>query len=1142
MKLRSVSTSAALALGYVAWTPALHAQIPPADPAPTTGPYLYVDQVEGDYVDYNSVPRRPIAFTENDLYAVHTQSSTVVHFHFSTSIPSGNVAPTNVFSVPKSPVSIALWDDPDATGEDDGERLVVVCDGTYCVVVLDRSSGDVLELIELRRPPGLTALGEPGDLLVDDTSDLAYVSCAAADAVVEIDLRTASISRVFDLPAKDPVFMCFDENGDVLVAPQLSGNNSGARPSPTVVASAGHEGPTVVDFATQALNTTRLPDEDLFLCDVSAGTVAPVLRGMGSVLFACGVNPQTGDFWQLNTEANNKDSGSQTEASIQGNIVANRLTIAAIGSSTPPTFVDLDRLVSSTPDPSYTVGQPYALGFVDSTGQGLVAGLLTDNVTVLSSSGAYQRQIDLPEGSIPRAAQHHASASKILVYCWGTSKIEVYADATPFAHHAQLDLGYDPTPESIQEGREVFYDASFSASNNASCASCHVEGRTDMLVWNLSSALDDKGPMITQTLAGIERLVPFHWRGEQQNGLVDFKGAFVNLLGASAEPEPAQFAAFQDFVFSIQNRPNPFENEERQLDLAIQPPKLASLPDGDPMAGQVKFVDTCERCHSFPMGTNNDVMNPTNSTRPEQNPRRLYFKNTPFNDIYKKEQDLDRSTPENDMVTIDLANLANPSSTDSFLTPLTGGGMTHAGLFNDLHEFNNVIFGHFTDQEVSDVTAFVYQWDQGLAPAVNRGVLLDQAHHTSATAFLQNYLIPQADARNCDVVAFGVSRFSGVDRALRWLYDRGTQQFIADDSSISDQSLSFFTGQAQLGRGRNVFLGVPVGSGRRFAIDYDGDELLNVDEGVPTGTYPCSATNPDSDGDGDPDGHETANGGDPCDDQVVSSDATDPSVDRAVTAMVSGKTARINVETSEPCTVTIDYGVSGGPPLSKSTKVFARTHSIVLDDLALSAVAQAQEYDGTITIEDLAGRSPPTPTAIPPMPAYNLGLLSSTPSVPIVTRLFSDDPVGASVIQQLAWDTTTNSSSGTLHGHAKLKVYAKTGGPQTGRRVIARVFVDGVLSSSFSDTGASDTLSGFSFDPLNVTFTGLTGPFLISAVTDSGGNTTLDFDQSITSGQVVTLNIELVVDDPSSAGSPFNSIRLWNMPTTSADDRKLDYP
>ena len=124
-------------------------------------------------------------------------------------------------------------------------------------------------------------------------------------------------------------------------------------------------------------------------------------------------------------------------------------------------------------------------------------------------------------GAIPRGIVHYPSNPNItLVYCWGLNQVRAYIvnpAAATVSPRATYQLNYDPTPPEIAAGRTVFFDGDHSQERNDSCASCHIEGGSDFLVWNLSNGtMEEKGPMFTQTLVGLSRLPPFHWRGERQ--------------------------------------------------------------------------------------------------------------------------------------------------------------------------------------------------------------------------------------------------------------------------------------------------------------------------------------------------------------------------------------------------------------------------------------------------------------------------------------------------------------------------------------------------------------------------------------------------------------------------------------------------
>jgi hypothetical protein len=170
----------------------------------------------------------------------------------------------------------------------------------------------------------------------------------------------------------------------------------------------------------------------------------------------------------------------------------------------------------------------------------------------------------------------------------------------------------DPTPELIREGREFLYSNRFS-SGFVSCASCHVDGRTDSLAWDLSESVpggeiapefhdgeidgDDmqqeefapnKGRMVTQTLQGLINYplneeaqfastnAPYYWRGQRRGEDVpgqpfeelntsfdSFNEAFVKLQEMADPDEDGNGISTEDmvkyrrFVNTIMYPPNP---------------------------------------------------------------------------------------------------------------------------------------------------------------------------------------------------------------------------------------------------------------------------------------------------------------------------------------------------------------------------------------------------------------------------------------------------------------------------------------------------------------------------------------------------------------------------------------------------------
>src|SRR5438270_6115859 len=70
-----------------------------------------------------------------------------------------------------------------------------------------------------------------------------------------------------------------------------------------------------------------------------------------------------------------------------------------------------------------------------------------------------------------------------------------------------------------------------------------------------------KGPMVTQTLRGLNTLDPFHWRGDRTN-FTHFNVAFPGLLGGSAL-STSDINAYRDFINTVVFQPNPNQNLDR---------------------------------------------------------------------------------------------------------------------------------------------------------------------------------------------------------------------------------------------------------------------------------------------------------------------------------------------------------------------------------------------------------------------------------------------------------------------------------------------------------------------------------------------------------------------------------------------------
>ncbi len=1082
---------AALAVG----TSSLRAQVSPV-------PYHELDNVEEPWVNLNLPSVRPMCIDNGtDLYSVNTHDSTVSAFDLNTR------AKLYEARVPWGPVSIASWNG----------QLLVVSRGSYVLSFLDAATGKLLDMMEL--PP------EPADILVDGNE--AFISCTARDEVVRIRLDTKQSFPPWLIPSKHPMFLSFDANMDVLVAPQHSGNNSGILKTSGFVP----EGGPILDLADPNVTDTSLPDHDLFRIDRTAGTVQPILSQMGTILFGNGYDATRDIFWQLATDANNKDPNKQEESKIRGEVVKNIISRANLLPANLGLMdvIDLDDVDGDgIIDPADTVGQPFGIYVDPATGWAIVTGLLTDNIKIFSWQGFQVAERDLPDGSIPRAVLNCPTRNEILVYCWGTNKIEILGSYPGFGSVATLDLGFDPTPPEIQEGRRIYYDAQHSLHNNASCNSCHIDGKTDNIPWNLSVIdKDDKGPMVTQVLTGIDVLVPFHWRGEQQNHLIDFNPAFVNLLGASQELSTgpgSDFEKFESFVLSMRNAANPNQNKSRLVDDSIHAP-LNLIPEDllpatrSASSGQVDFLGnsalTCVTCHAFPKGTANEVV----GVGTGNNPNQQFFKPAPFPEAFRKISDGDRSTLdlETALVTFDPATGFEPLE-----YPVTGSGFNHDGRSLSLHGFIRRFVKTIPDFSFEmgiNITDFLWQWDNGIAPAAHSAVHLT---NTSSPAEIANldWLYDQAQFKdtatqqkisNCSIAVIGSVDLGSGSQEVSWYYNRRVDRFIPDDGTLAPQSLDFFKDQATIHSQDNWFLGLPVGSAERFAVDYDQDELYNADE-LAAGT---DLYDSDSDDDGDPDGFEVDSGTDPLDpgDIVMMGEIDDlPVFRRAKVLWNTLSVASLAVETDRITTLTVTATATApeAPTIVHSIDQPSKVHRVILDDLLPSTMnGPTFAYTLQITATDSFQRS-----------------ATITRNVTTDERKSSSEIGVVSLLRFIELTKSPGTPGGSITARVEVEVSRLTDGPprvaMPGQRVGFRALRNLQPVPPADLITAHDTQFENKMGQL---YTGLAmpGSWVVSGPTDANGRAEILFEvRNMDPGDELTLNVEVMFVSGPDPVEPFN--------------------
>lgn len=1103
--------------------PAMASQTPagaqPQAAVPATAEFNELDNIEGDHIDLVFAPYRPMALAPSDvtLFAVNTHNSKVLRFDDL----SGQ--PTSVFDVPWGPVSVAYWE----SNIDGHAEVLVVSQGTYALTRLDPVTGEILGMLPL--PP------EPADILIDEATDRAWVSCSARDEVVLIDLQSNTIEHTYRIKTSRHLgFLSFDAEGHVLVAPMLSGNNSVARRSELLLPEQADLEGHIADLDDPTVANVGLPDHDLFRIrtDIEGAEPEVVATGVGTNLFAHALHPVTGETWLVNTEANNKDPDRQTEPSILGEVVFDRITrvqVPAVGS--PPvdladhTIIDLDDADPTVDGTQYgdVVSKPYDIHFTTS-GFAFVVGTSSDNVRLMDPDGDLLAQWDVADGSLPRAVDFSELLGLVLVYNWGSNTVSVYnlySPDIPFV--VDLQLGYDPTPPLAKRGRELFFDGDNSLHGNATCESCHIDGGGDMLAWNLSDGpYDDKGPMQTQLLRGIEELRPYHWRGERAD-LVDFNVAFAGLLGGAEldTDDGGDFAAFQSYIFSLRNPANPFEHPDRVItdDTTITefvsflapPPGPVSAVDGQdtyftkPNVG----ASNCQDCHELPTGTGNDFFQDGFFDQSH----RSGFVVPAYNGMWRKHQ------PER--VLIEWAD------GDLEVRPPLGQGVSHAGLKDGVDEFVNDLFPALSVQEKRNITSFVHQVDSGLAPFVHEARIFDQDHFAETRSWFLGKLIPQVLANNVDVALFGTfTTPGGAELRLRWYLDRELRRFVAEDSTIPPQPITLFFDQAQQGLGTMIVLGTPVGMAKRWAVDQDNDGLFNLDE-VRLGT---SSATVDSDMDGWSDGAEVDGGGDPLDPASMPVDGSAPEILDVREVYTTARVVKLIATTGELTTASAECVAPGLPAVTAVSDRLTDHHTLIARYLQPSDVMTNTQniYTCTVTVVDEGGN-----------PASQV--VSNLETSPFVFAIDVNTP-NESITQYLDLTYTGPAAAGGHEFSFETQLdHRRYMTPLDSHVAAARVIVNGVRTDTVMLAGGpAPMIMMHEAGALGGTYFAQ-GPFVVTDPTVADGVAIGSFRlPNVTSGDVVEIAIETAgaVDDTFDPLAPaFLLSSLYDFPNSPVEGR-----
>lgn len=810
------------------------------------------------YVNWESPQSHPIDLTPNGqtLLAVNTADARLEVYDVVGGIP------TKRGSVPVGldPVSVR------ARGN-----------GEAWVVNQISDSVSIVDLASMRVRRTILIGDEPSDVVFAGVPQKAFVSLSIAERVAVVDAANpGAITNVAIAGSQPRALTASPDGSTVYLAIFESGNHSTALPHATVsLANSPYNGQNPPPNAGNAFSPAKsatngaaprvgqivrkdattgqwldgngrnwsnfvtwdVHDHDIAVINAQTNAVTYV-NGLMNIVAGIGTAPN-GDVVAVGLESRNELHFEQNVNGVFVKCVAARLA----GGAGPGSVVDMNpHLTYASPTTGVlsrlqSVGDPRGVA-IGANGVTWTAGLGSNNVIAFGAGGARVATVNVGEG--PTGLVLSTDGSRLYVLNRFDGSVSTVSTATN-AELARIAFN-DPTPEAAKAGRRFLFDTHLTSGlGQASCASCHVDARSDRMSWDLGNpqgavqAFDEtcqapggciawhpmKGPLTTQTLIGIIGNEPFHWRGEKDN-LEEFNEAYVALQGRDGQITASEMASLHNYLASLTFGPNPNRNIDNTLRTSV--PIFGGVVTGAGGTGNAANGQTifntalifgappglaCDDCHSGTAGTNNRVDIPAPGGAEPQN-----RKNTPLRDTYRKLG----------------ANKASLAGNRGFGFDHGGDEFTLQDLLSIGFRFNTLPGGG--TQQRRDVEAFCLSFGTDTHAGIGQQMTASNAGGAGDDAARITQFITIATGQSAQVGLIAKGMRDGAARG--WVLLGG--QFVSDASGESLSPAALLAG-ATAGSEVTYTL-VPAAAARRMGIDRDGDNALDRDE-VLAGTDPA---------------------------------------------------------------------------------------------------------------------------------------------------------------------------------------------------------------------------------------------------------------------------------------------------------------
>jgi YVTN family beta-propeller protein len=402
--------------------------------------------------------------------------------------------------------------------------------------VTGRRSGKLYAVdLESFSVAGSVAVGsEPMGVVVSPDGKAVFVACSEDGTVVRVDSRTFSVTSSADVGAKPWALALASGGSRLLVSHFLSGEVS--------VLGASH---------LSVLGTWNVPDE-------SPRGDRRLAHGHVRGTYDLAVRPGSDEVWVAHTLLGTDTPQPQLDfestafpaLSVLNDAGAFRFTL----STDAPDVPGIDGAFTDV------VSGPHALAFTSDGAFAFLVDTGSEDVLAVDAEQHVETTLLRPlPGHMPEGLALSADGRFLYVDERNTADVAVVrVDRSAGGVSLELDgspiqtLTKDPMPATLRLGQHLFYSSNsdeYPVTQNhwVSCASCHMEGRSDAVTW-----LFAQGPRDTPSNAGGTLATGFLFRTADRNKIQDYWKTFNVEQGGQFDPtDPAQaklLDALADYV------------------------------------------------------------------------------------------------------------------------------------------------------------------------------------------------------------------------------------------------------------------------------------------------------------------------------------------------------------------------------------------------------------------------------------------------------------------------------------------------------------------------------------------------------------------------------------------------------------------